>query len=354
MPASPPSWAPRCSPSWSRPGPAGLTDRHSPPPCWGPCCSSRRGRRSPGASAGSAPRHRPCWWTATGRTSQPPQHRRSPAEGDRRPACRRRWRSDAGGVRAPPGGRAGLPFFAGYLAYRAARRRGGGRMGALGQERRGRVRARPRPAGPHRSTGRRHRPYRRSPAPADRAPVARVQPAGWRAYFLAAEEEASGWPAGRARCGCARGRGPAAATALPCRRPRARWRQRPQVVDLDLEVQHLRLLAGPFRPGRRLIPGLALDVEVHASRRVPQLCPVRRIEVAYLEPEQALVEAGDGSRVGAVDGDADPSDGVVLTSTVLLTALASGGVPDRAAATRTGWLTTPVTGVRREGWAHRR
>ena len=119
----------------------------------------------------------------------------------------------------------------------------------------------------------------------------------------------AGGPQGRARCGCARGRGPAAATALPCRRPRARWRQRPQVVDLDLEVQHLRLLAGPFRPGRRLVPGLALDVEVHPACRVPQLCPVRRIEVAYLEPEQALVEAGDGSRVGAVDGDADPSDG---------------------------------------------
>ena len=51
--------------------------------------------------------------------------------------------------------------------------------------------------------------------------------------------------------------------------------------------------------------------------RVPQLCPVRRIEVAYLEPEQALVEAGDGSRVGAVDGDADHRMEVVLTSTVL-------------------------------------
>jgi hypothetical protein len=42
-----------------------------------------------------------------------------------------------------------------------------------------------------------------------------------------------------------------------------------EVVDLDLEVEHLRLLVRPLRPGRRLVPRLALDVEVHAAREVP-------------------------------------------------------------------------------------
>ena len=42
-----------------------------------------------------------------------------------------------------------------------------------------------------------------------------------------------------------------------------------EVIDLDLEVEHLRLLAGPLRPSRPLVPCLALDVDVHAARGVP-------------------------------------------------------------------------------------
>ena len=72
-------------------------------------------------------------------------------------------------------------------------------------------------------------------------------------------------------------------------------------LDLDLEVEHLRLLAGPLRPRRRLVPVLALDVEVYAPRGVPQLCPARWFEVAYLEPEEAFVEASYWSGVRAVD-----------------------------------------------------
>ena len=42
-------------------------------------------------------------------------------------------------------------------------------------------------------------------------------------------------------------------------------------------------------------------------RGVPQLCPARWFEVAYLEPEEAFVEASYWSGVRAVDSDADPS-----------------------------------------------
>ena len=82
-----------------------------------------------------------------------------------------------------------------------------------------------------------------------------------------------------------------------------------EVVDLNLEVEHLRLLTPPLRPRRRLVPPLALDVDVHTACGIPELRPMRRIEIADLEPQEAFVEAGDRPRVGAVDGDADPSNG---------------------------------------------
>lgn len=87
------------------------------------------------------------------------------------------------------------------------------------------------------------------------------------------------------------------------------WDPDLSVDDLDLVVEHLRLLATLLRPRRRLVPGLALDVDVHAARGVPQLCPMRRFEVAQLEAEEAFVEVGDWPGVGAVDRDADPSNG---------------------------------------------
>jgi hypothetical protein len=49
---------------------------------------------------------------------------------------------------------------------------------------------------------------------------------------------------------------------------------------------------------------------VDAARWIPELCTIRRLEVAHLEAEEGLVEAGDRTRVGTVDGDADPSNGV--------------------------------------------
>ena len=39
-----------------------------------------------------------------------------------------------------------------------------------------------------------------------------------------------------------------------------------EVLDLNLEVKHLRLFARPLRPRGRLVPCLALDVEVDATR----------------------------------------------------------------------------------------
>lgn len=82
-----------------------------------------------------------------------------------------------------------------------------------------------------------------------------------------------------------------------------------KVVDLDLEMKHLRLLTGLLGPARCLVPRLALDVDVHTTSRVPQLRPTRWIEVAHLEAEDALVEAGHWCHVGAVDRDTDPSNG---------------------------------------------
>jgi hypothetical protein len=38
------------------------------------------------------------------------------------------------------------------------------------------------------------------------------------------------------------------------------------VIDLDLEVEHLCLIAGLSRPRRRFIPAVALNVEVHAAQ----------------------------------------------------------------------------------------
>src|SRR5207247_9609326 len=80
-----------------------------------------------------------------------------------------------------------------------------------------------------------------------------------------------------------------------------------EVVAPDLEVHHLRLLAGLLRPRRRLVPGRTLNVEMHAACWIPQLGPVRRCEVTHLEPEKSFVESCDRSDIGTVDGDAHPS-----------------------------------------------
>jgi len=82
-----------------------------------------------------------------------------------------------------------------------------------------------------------------------------------------------------------------------------------EVVHLDLEMHHLRLLAGPLGPRRRLVPGLALDVEVDTAYGIPELRPIRRVELAHLESEELLVEASDRPSVGAVDRDPDPAGG---------------------------------------------
>lgn len=81
-----------------------------------------------------------------------------------------------------------------------------------------------------------------------------------------------------------------------------------EVVDFDLEVEHLLLLIRAFWPSRRLIPGnVALDVEVHAAGGVPQLGPRWRSVVAHLEPKQSLVEVGDRLGVDAVNGEGPPT-----------------------------------------------
>ena len=46
-----------------------------------------------------------------------------------------------------------------------------------------------------------------------------------------------------------------------------------------------------------------------AAGRIAQLRPAWWVEVAHLEPEEAFVEAGNRSDIGAVDGHADPANG---------------------------------------------
>src|SRR5262249_22619261 len=75
-----------------------------------------------------------------------------------------------------------------------------------------------------------------------------------------------------------------------------------QILDLDLEVQHLHLLPRLRRPRRRFVPLHALDVEVQPGLGVTELRPTRSRGFEHVVPEDALVEAGDGTSIRAVDG----------------------------------------------------
>src|SRR6476660_7482199 len=91
-------------------------------------------------------------------------------------------------------------------------------------------------------------------------------------FLFAAQEEAE-WVAG----GVEHDTDPLGITVR--RLPRCFRPGRVEIIDLNFEMNHLRLLAGSLGPARRLVPRLALDVDVHTTRRVPQLGPMRWIEV---------------------------------------------------------------------------
>src|SRR3954470_1903391 len=79
------------------------------------------------------------------------------------------------------------------------------------------------------------------------------------------------------------------------------------VVDLDLEVEHLRQFARLLGPCGRLVLRVALDVDVDATFGIEELCPPSLgAEIADLEAKKSLIEARHWFRPLAVDGDPDP------------------------------------------------
>lgn len=82
-----------------------------------------------------------------------------------------------------------------------------------------------------------------------------------------------------------------------------------EVVDLDLEVHHLRLFSRLLGPGRRFVPRVALDVEMYAAFRVEQLRPTSAgPEITDLEPKKPLIEPRYRFSPLAVDREPYPLD----------------------------------------------
>ena len=75
-----------------------------------------------------------------------------------------------------------------------------------------------------------------------------------------------------------------------------------EVVDLHLEMHHLRQFARLLRPRRRLVPRVSLDVDVYASVGVEQLRPPSAgAKITDLEAKESLIEARHRSGPFAVD-----------------------------------------------------
>ncbi len=63
-----------------------------------------------------------------------------------------------------------------------------------------------------------------------------------------------------------------------------------EVIDLDLEVDHLGLSAGLLRPGRRLEPRVRLEVESDAARGIAHVDPILAVAGSDLPTKQTAVE----------------------------------------------------------------
>ena len=79
------------------------------------------------------------------------------------------------------------------------------------------------------------------------------------------------------------------------------------VVDEDLEVQHLRLLVRLLRPRGRLVPGLGLEVQPDPAAGIAGLDPPVSVTGRDVPPEQAAVEVGQPLGVVAVDAHRRPT-----------------------------------------------
>ena len=82
--------------------------------------------------------------------------------------------------------------------------------------------------------------------------------------------------------------------------------RRVEVVDLDLEVDHLVLLTGLLGPHRGAVPLLSLDQQVGAAGRIAQRDPAVAVASRLFVSEEAAIEAGQLLGVGAVDAHARP------------------------------------------------
>lgn len=81
------------------------------------------------------------------------------------------------------------------------------------------------------------------------------------------------------------------------------------VIDLHLEVHHLRWFPRLLWPGRWLVPGITLDVDVDTAVRVEQLRPPSAgPEVTDLEAKEPLIEARHWSSPLAVNRQPYPPD----------------------------------------------
>lgn len=112
---------------------------------------------------------------------------------------------------------------------------------------------------------------------------------------LNGERGTAGVPPGPARSG----RRPGAGTrhVSPPLRPHAP--RLVKVIDPEVEMQHLLLFPGLFRPHRGLISGLGLEREPGTSVRVPDEYPVR-LASGDLPAEQPSVEVRERMRIRAV------------------------------------------------------
>ena len=88
-----------------------------------------------------------------------------------------------------------------------------------------------------------------------------------------------------------------------------------EVVDLDLEVQHLRRGAGQFGPDRRLVPLLGLERQPDPARRVGERHPPgpapaigNVVACRHVPAEQPRVERGELLGIRTVEAHTGPAD----------------------------------------------
>ncbi len=82
---------------------------------------------------------------------------------------------------------------------------------------------------------------------------------------------------------------------------------RVEIVDLNVEVQHLVLSGRLLRPGWFAVTGLGLERQSGATLRVAHQHPFR-LARGDVPTEQSAVEIGHDVRVGAVDADGCESE----------------------------------------------